>query len=190
MQVPLELSFRGVDKSEALTDLVLHHARRLERFCDHIDSCRVVIERPHHHQSGRAEHRVRIDMTIAAGKELVAEETSDQMTLAALVRAAFHTAERRVKELNHQQHGQVKHHAEQLAQGIVSKLFSDYGFVATADGREVYFHENSVINIAFDELVVGMGVAFNEEAGREGPQASSLRVVDRRAGLRSSASVV
>jgi cold shock CspA family protein len=190
MQVPLELAFRGIDKSEALEDLVLHHAERLERFCDHIDSCRVVIERPHHHQSGRAEHRVRIDLTIAGGKELVAQEASDQMILAALVRAAFHTAERRVKQLNAQQHGAVKYHPEQTAQGVVAKLFEDYGFITTADGREIYFHANSVLHAGFDELAIGMAVAFTEEAGREGPQASSLRVVDSRAGHRSAADFV
>ena len=45
------------------------------------------------------------------------------------------------------------------------------------DGREVYFHRNSVLNDGFDGVKIGDRVRFAEEQGAEGPQASSVTVV-------------
>jgi cold shock CspA family protein len=74
----------------------------------------------------------------------------------------------------------VKRHDAQRLMGIITELHSDYGILFSADGRKIYFHAHSVVEHPFDELREGMGVAFVEERGREGPQASSLRVVDGR----------
>src|ERR1700730_13684517 len=41
------------------------------------------------------------------------------------------------------------------------------GFIETADGREVYFHRNSVLDDAFEHLTVGSEVRFAEEMGRK-----------------------
>ena len=51
MQVPLEVTFRNLDRSEALEALVHEEAAKLERRFDHIVSCRVTIEAPHRHQT-------------------------------------------------------------------------------------------------------------------------------------------
>ena len=53
------------------------------------------------------------------------------------------------------------------------------GFIQTKDGRELYFHKNSLLNAGFEEVEVGNEVRFVEENGDEGPQASSIRVVGR-----------
>ena len=53
----------------------------------------------------------------------------------------------------------------------------DCGFIETADGRQIYFHRNAVLDAAFDRLKVGSEVAFAEEEGVKGPQASTVRVV-------------
>jgi cold shock CspA family protein len=42
-------------------------------------------------------------------------------------------------------------------------------FIETADGREVYFHCNSVLDDAFEHLTVGSEVRFVEEMGEKGP---------------------
>jgi cold shock CspA family protein len=52
----------------------------------------------------------------------------------------------------------------------------DYGFLQTADGREIYFHKNSVLQPGFDRLEVGTEVYYAEEAGEKGPQASTVRL--------------
>jgi len=57
----------------------------------------------------------------------------------------------------------------------------DYGFLETPDGREIYFHRNSVLHPGFDRLEIGTEVRFVEELGQEGPQASTVAIVGTRA---------
>jgi cold shock CspA family protein len=50
----------------------------------------------------------------------------------------------------------------------------EHGFITAADGREMYFHRNSVLGKGFDALQVGTEVHFAEEEGEQGPQASTV----------------
>ncbi len=67
---------------------------------------------------------------------------------------------------------------------MVVRLFREegYGFLRALDGREIYFHRNAVLNDDFDRLVVGAGVRFDEGLGEEGPQASTVQIVDKPGG--------
>ena len=51
----------------------------------------------------------------------------------------------------------------------------EFGFIETNDGREIYFHRNSVLNGDFAKLAVGAHVTFAEEMGDKGPQASTVK---------------
>jgi cold shock CspA family protein len=51
-----------------------------------------------------------------------------------------------------------------------------YGFLTTDDGREVYFHKDSVLNQGFQRLKLGARVIFAEEQGDKGPQASTVKI--------------
>ncbi|MBI2902200.1 MAG: cold shock domain-containing protein [Candidatus Methylomirabilis oxyfera] len=64
----------------------------------------------------------------------------------------------------------------------VGKLFSEegYGFLETPDGREIYFHRNSVKDSGFDRLEIGTAVRFAEELGEQGPQASAVMIAGKR----------
>ena len=53
------------------------------------------------------------------------------------------------------------------------------GFIETADGHEVCFHRNSVLDDAFDRLTVGSEVRFVEELGEKGPQASTVHEIGK-----------
>lgn len=48
-----------------------------------------------------------------------------------------------------------------------------WGRLEPADGRQIYFHRNSVLS-GVDQLEVGDEVRFTEEMGDKGPQASSV----------------
>ena len=76
--------------------------------------------------------------------------------------------------------GQVKTH-ESPPQGDVVRLFREegYGFIEAADGREIYFHRNSVLRAPLEQLQVGQEVRFDEEQGVKGPQATTVRVVGK-----------
>jgi cold shock CspA family protein len=63
--------------------------------------------------------------------------------------------------------------------GTGAKLWPElgYGFVLGGDGREIYFHRNSVADDAFERLAIGARVAYSEEDGADGPQASRLTLL-------------
>jgi cold shock CspA family protein len=58
----------------------------------------------------------------------------------------------------------------------VARLFTDdgYGFIRTADGRELYFARENVVHPPFEHLVPGEEVQFIEEPAAEGPQAKRV----------------
>jgi cold shock CspA family protein/ribosome-associated translation inhibitor RaiA len=186
MQVPLSITFRNVNKNAAIEELIHNQAAKLERICDHIVSCRVAVEKPQEHQKSGNAFRVRIDVTVPPEHELVATREAGEgdlhEQLPTVIRDAFSAMRRRVKKLVEKQHGDVKTHPEQQTAGFVIRLFREqgYGFVKGTDGQEVYFHKNSLPNDEFDRLEIGTGVQWHEEQGDNGPQASTLRVIDKR----------
>jgi ribosomal subunit interface protein len=115
MQLPVNITYRGIDKSEAIDQLVLDKAARLDKFCDHINRCDVAIEQPNHaHHKGNL-FRVRIDVTVAGGHELVADEKETNNgghdSLAKAVNGAFKTMERELRRVVDKQRQDVKTHA-------------------------------------------------------------------------------
>jgi cold shock CspA family protein/ribosome-associated translation inhibitor RaiA len=186
MQVPLNMTFRNVSKNTATENLIRTQAAKLERVCDHIISCRIAVEKPQEHQKSGNSFRVRIDVTVPPEHELIvtreAGEGDLHEQLPTVIRDAFSAMRRRLKKLVEKQHGDVKSHPAQEVGGFVIRLFREqgYGFVKSMDGQEVYFHKNSLPNGEFERLDVGTGVQWHEEQGNNGPQASTLRIIDKR----------
>jgi cold shock CspA family protein/ribosome-associated translation inhibitor RaiA len=181
MKMPVQVVFRNMDKSEWIENLLLEKATGLERFHHHIISCRIVVEVPHkRHQQGNA-YNVRIDVSVPE-KEIVitrvSEDRKDHQELTIAIRDAFDAVKRQLEDYERKRRGFVKTHEEPQPRARVTKLFPEesYGFLETTDGREVYFHANSVLNQDFNRLEVGVEVAFVEEDGEEGPQASTVRL--------------
>lgn len=181
MQQPLQISFRDMEPSAAVEARIREKAEKLDRFYDRIVSCRVVVESPHrHHHKGNLYH-VRIDLTIPEG-ELVANRQNGQNhaheDVYVAIRDAFDAMRRQLEEYARRRRGAVKVH-EGLSQGSISDLVQDedYGTIATLDGREVYFHRNSVLDGDFETLQVGTPVRFLEAQDDPGPKASSVYVV-------------
>jgi cold shock CspA family protein len=184
MNLPVEISFRNVQKRKYLVELIVEKSRKLEEFCDHISSCRVSVEKVQKHQHSGRRYRVRIDMTVPPGHELAVDRNPGKgdfhVELSSEIREAFDAAYRRLKELNAKQRGEVKTHPLQQSQAVVEQLFPEqgYGFLESLDGRRIYFHEHSVLHGDFGRLKRGASVWFTEELGEDGPQATTVRVVD------------
>lgn len=183
----IEISFHDVPRDDAVEALIREKAQKLERVCSYLTSCRVTVEKAtNRHRAGNLYH-VRIDMTVPPGKELVVSrdpiDRRSQEDLHMVVRRAFEAARKQLKELVEKQHKEVKSHPEQDIEGVVTKLFREegYGFLRDQMGRELYFHRNSVLENDFDRLEVGTGVNFfeHEDEGEHGPQASTVRIVDK-----------
>ena len=181
MQTPVQISFRDVPPSPAVEAAVGKEVAELEKYCDRMIGCRVVISEPHRHQHKGRLYAVQIAMAVP-GEELVVSHEHrlhpghDDVYLA--VREAFHAARRELEDYLRRTRRQVKQHAAPPT-GSISRLFSgqDYGFIRCDDGREFYFHRNSLLQKDFDKLRPGDEVSFAEEAGEKGPVAKSVRVV-------------
>lgn len=181
MQLPLQVSFRNMERSAAIDALIQEKAARLDTFAHHIMSCRVVVEPAGKHHLQGNHFEVRIDLKVP-GEEIAVtrapSEHKEYRDIHVALRDAFDTACRKLEEYVRRQRGSVKT-LETLPRARVSKLFpaEGYGFLSTADGREIYFHRHSVLDEAFGRLHVGSEVTFVEEAGDKGPQASTVKLV-------------
>ena len=178
MDLPLQITFRDVSPSPAIEARIRDQAAELEQVYDHIVSCRVVVESPHRHQHQGRLFGILIDLAVP-GRELVIGRDPSQNhaheDVYVAIRDAFDAARRQLEDHARRQRGEVKHH-EGPSEGRVARIFAEpgYGFIETPDGREIYFHRNSIVDGDFDRLEVGTAVRFAEEAGEKGPQASTV----------------
>jgi cold shock CspA family protein len=181
VETPPEIAFIGMEPSDQLRDLVDEEVERLEEFFGRITSCRVSVKAPDGNKRTGGIYEPRIFLALPDGREVSStrnppkDERHADPALA--IRDAFRAARRQLQDEARKLRGDVKHH-EPPPSGVVRKLFSDdgYGFIESTDGREFYFHRNSVLGDAFDGLEEGDLVTFAEEMGEKGPQASTVRV--------------
>jgi cold shock CspA family protein/ribosome-associated translation inhibitor RaiA len=183
MHTPVQITFHGVDCSDVTRGLIEEKVGWLEQLHDRIVGCRVVVEMPHkHHRQGNTYH-VRIDLKLPGTEIIVNREPgrkADSTDLHAVISRAFDAARRQLEEHTRRRRQEVKIH-ESTPYARVTRLFAEegYGFLMTADNREVYFHQNAVVNGGFQQLEVGSEVTFAEVPGEKGPQASTVRLVGR-----------
>jgi cold shock CspA family protein len=170
-----------------------------------------VVERPQRALSSKLYH-VRIDLGLPSG-ELVVKHTpslhaslqdveagkSRQEAEAVLVhksperaiREAFHEMTRRLQDYKRKQEGSVKT-SHKMAEGTVKEIFPEegYGFLETADDRQLYFNQAGVLDGRFGQLRMGTRVRFAEEMGEKGPQASTVKVIHPRKLAQAAGSTV
>jgi cold shock CspA family protein/ribosome-associated translation inhibitor RaiA len=187
-----------MESSKVVEEWVQEETAKLDEFYNRIMACRVVVELPSRHRKWGSLYHVRIDLTVP-GKELVVnrqpslhstiQKIDEPKTAKHLevqtphkeprqaIDDAFKEMARQLQDYARRQRGDVKIH-EPSPQARVSKLFPEegYGFLETPDGREIYFHKNSVLDEGFGRLKIGMAVKFAEEEGEKGPQASTVKL--------------
>lgn len=198
MTLALQITYRNLDRSDQIDHRIRAEAAKLNKFYPRIESCRVVVEAPEgHHRHGNVNH-VRIDLGVPGGELVTTHEPGLQSSLqraeaaktakhmevdaphksiSRAIHDAFKSARRQLQDYVRRQRGDVKVHPQQRAQ--VSEVFPEqgYGFLETPDGRQVYFHKNSVLHGSFGRIKVGTTVSFAEEQGERGPQASTVTIV-------------
>ncbi|HKH81250.1 MAG TPA: HPF/RaiA family ribosome-associated protein [Methylovirgula sp.] len=182
MQVPLEIAFQNSEPSESIKAEIEREARGLEKFSSRITSCHVAVIAPNtrHRQGGLFKIDIRIAMP--EHKDIIVNRTHDDVKkheyVTVAIKDAFAAAQRQIEDAVREMRGDVKAH-ETEDHGHVAKFLADQdcGFIETPDGREIYFHRNSVLDDAFDRLRVGSEVRFVEEIGEKGPQATTVRAI-------------
>jgi len=65
--------------------------------------------------------------------------------------------------------------------GKIKKLISErgFGFISDADGREVFFHQSSVVDAKFSDLTEGQEVEFEIEKSEKGPRAVGVSIAKK-----------
>ncbi len=117
MQVPLETTFRNLDRSEAVEALVREEAAKLERHFEHIVSCRVTIEAPHRHQTKEPKvkgelYHVHVELGVPQQRLVVSQKGKPAYSdVYKAVRDAFKVANRQLEDYARKLRGDVKSHA-------------------------------------------------------------------------------
>src|SRR5450759_1873033 len=111
MQLPIQITFRNLDRSDAIEAKIRERAEKLDKYHNGIMSCRVAVEAQHkHHQHGNHYH-VRVDVTVPDG-ELVASREPDEhhsyTDVYVAIRDAFDTMCRQLEDHTRRERRQVK----------------------------------------------------------------------------------
>ena len=115
MQIPLQITFRGMDPSDAIASSIRERAKKLERFHDRMIRCHVVVDVPHRHQRKGRLYAVRIDITTPTGEIIASREPAlDQAheDFNVVMRDAFSAAARQLEDEVRRRRGDVKTHEE------------------------------------------------------------------------------
>lgn len=173
MQLPVQITFRDIPRSEAVEAAIRERVARLDRFSDHIMSCRVTIGIIEKHQHQGKLFNIRVNMKLPGSELVVNRDKAEDIYVA--IRDAFDAVKRKLEEHVQRVRGEVQTH-EVEHHGRVARLFSHqgYGFIEKADGSELYFHVYNCVHPDFDQLKIGDEVVFLEEAGGDGPQANRV----------------
>jgi cold shock CspA family protein len=180
MQTPIKIDFQGMNAKPDVRAAIVKHVAQLEDRFGRVTAGRVVLKAPGgHHRTGGL-YDINIRLALPEGREVNIGRTPQNderySDLNFALNDAFKRARRQLQDQARKLQGQVKQH-EGPPMGTVTELdpLGEFGFIETDDGREIYFHRNSVLNGGFADLTVGARVTFAEEMGDKGPQASTVK---------------
>lgn len=181
MDAPLEIRFHNLDPSTAMEAAIRERVDRLDRLYPRLTRCLVAVEAPHRQHRKGNQWEVHIDLWVPGAHLAVTREPHrlrDRYAhpdVYAAMRDAFDAAERQLLDYKRQINGEVKLH-EEFFHGQVAALMPerDHGFILTNTGGQLYFHRNSLMEGAFEDLAPGQAVHYVEGAGDTGPTAAKV----------------
>ncbi|MBI6629061.1 HPF/RaiA family ribosome-associated protein [Pontibaca salina] len=181
MDIPLEIAWHNLEKSETLEARIRERVDKMSRYFNRINSCRIAVEMPHRSQHNTKEFHLRIEVRVPEHEIVVSNNPGDRrdhFDPLITIRDAFDAMDRRLEEHSRKMRGEVKT-LSGPPHGTIIRKFADYGFVRLSDGQEIYFAPNAVVSGDFEELEVGSAVEITvaEGEGAMGPQASMVRSI-------------
>jgi ribosome-associated translation inhibitor RaiA len=183
MQKEPRIAFQNMDASPALESDIRERIARLEEFHARLIGCSVVVQAPHRHSRKGRIYEIRIDLSlpgedIAVTRESGLDHAHEDVHVA--LRDAFDAARRLLEDRQRREapHRSKKH--PDVGHGLVVRLFAEdgYGFLETADVREVYFQRNGLTGQTWDRIAVGSKLRFKELDGDKGPFATQVTLMD------------
>jgi ribosome-associated translation inhibitor RaiA/cold shock CspA family protein len=188
MQIPLEIAFHNIDKSDWAEEAIREHVARLEEIYERLTTCRVRVDQRARNANDTIPPVVRIEISVPGHNDIVVAHEPDHLQrkfqapdLQNAINEAFRIAERQLSEYkdrltDHTAAGQHEAANEFVGQVAEIRPGDDFGFLLTKEGGLLYFHRNSILSGDFDRLTRGEEVTYVEEAGDTGPTASKVRV--------------
>jgi len=98
LQVPLQITFHNVPRSDALDAHIRQKAAKLEAFQPRITNCRVTVGEIGKHEHQSRQFRIRVDVRMPGHQEFVVNRDHDEDPYVA-VRDAFDAMERQLHEV-------------------------------------------------------------------------------------------
>jgi len=126
---PIDIEFHGLPPSAWIETDIRRRAAKLDTFCRNILSCRVTVDRPHHHHQSGNRFQLRIAVTVRGGEVSVSHDSNlhapaqdrgerewakglevegMRKDLQLVIREAFDVAKRRLQDHVKRQRGDVK----------------------------------------------------------------------------------
>ena len=168
------ITWRNVQRSEAVEAIIRDRIKAVDRFCPDAVGLRVTLDAPQKPRHAARGFDVRLHLEVP-GPDLDVSRSVRQghaaEDMVRAVNAAFTALEKQVKESRRRMAGQeIKHHPVVL-HGEIVELEPElgYGFMRADDGREVYFQKDGLVTGAWDALAVGARLRFREQDGEKGP---------------------
>ncbi len=179
--LPIQITVRNTQHSNALEELLCKKAEKLTHFYDQINSCKVVIHIEQKHQHQGKLFSVSIQLAVP-GKDLSVNRQLDEDIYIA-IRDAFHAVQRQLASYARKRRGDVKTHHSTI-QGRISRLFHSrgFGFIEGVDGNEYYLSDANLRHPTFAQLRQGDIVTFIAASSQEGLQAHRITRITKEKG--------
>ena len=111
MSTQVQISFHGVDHSDAVENEIRERIGKLEQFADRMIHCHVVVESPHKHGHKGRLYKVNIDLTLP-GHEIVVNRGSDtdhsHEDVYVAIRDSFKEARRQLQDFTRRRQDQER----------------------------------------------------------------------------------
>ncbi len=172
----LKIEARNVELRKGWQTKIEEEQEKLIRFYPNfVLHLRVSIEATTSHKEGGFE--IKLVATVPNDTVVV---TRSAETVRAALTESFDVLTLQLKEIQRKKrknHKQPEQAGASDGLGIIRKLspHESYGFITSADKRDIYFHENALKDLHMDDLTEGDSVTFGETVGDKGPQASWVR---------------
>lgn len=101
MDLSLQITWRGVARSEGLEAAIREKAAKLQQFHEHIGRCKVVVELAGRHKNQGNPYAVRVELKLPGGDITASGEHTEDVRVA--LRDAFEAARRRLQEFAREQ---------------------------------------------------------------------------------------
>lgn len=174
MQCPIQITFHGIPRSDAVETHIREKMEKLEQFCSHMIASKATVEIAGKHKHQGQLFKVQLNITVP-DKELVINRGTHE-DIYVVLRDTFDAAKRQLEDYERRRRGDIKFH-ENILHGNVTKIESEgFGFIETPDGREFYFSRANVVHPSFEELEIGSKVQFLEKSGEQRLQAKRITI--------------